>query len=294
MDTIWSRYVQGCMTLYSSRRLRFHDRFRHRFAELFALEDRPLRILEVGCGPGALAGALHRWYPQAEIIGLDRDREFVRFAREHEPGVLFREGDAMALPFPEGQFDVTISNTVQEHVEPSGFFGEQLRVLRPGGVCLVLSSRRGLHAGAPCLEWDEGEKAFWGKVMELDDSMEKYGICRYPMSEAELPAAMEKYGFRNVQTGYVLADLTPDDPRVSPALAREMILSGKVNDLEALDSAALTLGERIRPEELERIRERIEEKYARRLEQYARGEKQWDTSVSVIMVLRGVKGEAQT
>ena len=294
MDTIWSRYVQGCMTLYSSRRLRFHDRFRHRFAELFALGDRPLRILEVGCGPGALAGALHRWYPQAEIIGLDRDREFVRFAREHEPGVLFREGDAMALPFPEGQFDVTISNTVQEHVEPSGFFGEQLRVLRPGGVCLVLSSRRGLHAGAPCLEWDEGEKAFWGKVMELDDSMEKYGICRYPMSEAELPAAMEKYGFRNVQTGYVLADLTPDDPRVSPALAREMILSGKVNDLEALDSAALTLGERIRPEERERIRERIEEKYARRLEQYARGEKQWDTSVSVIMVLRGVKGEAQT
>ena len=294
MDTIWSRYVQGCMTLYSSRRLRFHDRFRHRFAELFALEDRPLRILEVGCGPGALAGALHRWYPQAEIIGLDRDREFVRFAREHEPGVLFREGDAMALPFPEGQFDVTISNTVQEHVEPSGFFGEQLRVLRPGGVCLVLSSRRGLHAGAPCLEWDEGEKAFWGKVTELDDSMEKYGICRYPMSEAELPAAMEKYGFRNVQTGYVLADLTPDDPRVSPALAREMILSGKVNDLEALDSAALTLGERIRPEERERIRERIEEKYARRLEQYARGEKQWDTSVSVIMVLRGVKGEAQT
>ena len=130
--------------------------------------------------------------------------------------------------------------------------------------------------------------------MELDDSMEKYGICRYPMSEAELPAAMEKYGFRNVQTGYVLADLTPDDPRVSPALAREMILSGKVNDLEALDSAALTLGERIRPEERERIRERIEEKYARRLEQYARGEKQWDTSVSVIMVLRGVKGEAQT
>ena len=289
MDTIWSRYVQGCMTLYSSRRLRFHDRFREKYAELFDLEDRPLRILEVGCGPGALAGALHRWYPAAEIVGLDRDREFVRFAREHEPGVRFQEGDAAALPFPADRFDVTISHTVQEHVEPSAFFGEQLRVLKPGGVCLTLSSRRGLHVPAPCLEWNEAEKRFWERVSELDDSMEKYGICRYPMSEAELPAAMERYGFREVRTGYVTADLTPDDPSVSPELAREMILSGKHNDLEALESAVLTLGERIGPEEREGIRRRIEEKYALRLEQYARGEKQWDTTVSVIMALRGVK-----
>lgn len=289
MDTIWSRYVQGCMTLYSSRRLRFHDRFREKYAELLDLENRPLRILEIGCGPGALAGALHRWYPKAEILGLDRDRKFIRFAREHEPGVLFQEGDAAALPFPADQFDVTISNTVQEHVEPSGFFGEQLRVLKPGGVCLVLSSRRGLHAAAPCLEWNEAEQRFWEKTAELDDSMEKYGICRYPMTEAELPAAMEKYGFRDVRTGYVTAALTPDDPSVSPELAREMILSGKYNDLEALDSAFLTLGDRIDPEEAKQVRQRIEEKYALRLEQYARGEKQWDTSVSVIMAVRGVK-----
>ena len=289
MDTIWSRYVQGCMTLYTSRRLRFHDCFRERYARLFALPDRPLRILEVGCGPGALAGALRRWYPKAEITGLDRDKEFIRFARAHEPGVLFREGDATALPFPADSFDVTISNTVQEHVEPSAFFGEQLRVLQPGGVCLVLSSRRGIHAAAPCLEWNEAERRFWEKVSEKDDSLEKYGVCRYPMSEAELPAAMGRYGFRDVRTGYAAADLTPDDPSVPPELAREMILSGKYNDLEALDSAVLTLGEEIGPEEADRMRERIEEKYALRLEQYARGEKQWDTSVSVILAVRGVK-----
>ena len=289
MDVVWSQHIQGCMTLYASRRHRFHDRFRDRYLPLFDLPDKKLRILEIGCGPGALAEALHRWYPLAEITGLDRDMEFVRFAREHVPWVEFREGDAAALPFEEGSFDAVISNTVQEHVEPSAFFGEQLRVLQPGGICLVLSSRRGLHAAAPCLEWDEAEQRFWEKASELDDSMEKYGVCRYPMTEAELPAAMEKYGFRDVRTGYVTAALTPDDPSVSPELAREMILSGKYNDLEALDSAVLTLGERISPEDAEWMRQRIEEKYALRLEQYARGEKQWDTSVSVIMVLRGVK-----
>lgn len=289
MDTVWSQMIQGCMTLYASRRLRFHDRFRDRWLPLFDLADRTLRILEIGCGPGALAEALRRWYPRAEITGLDRDREFIHFARERVPGVEFLAGDATDLPFPAGSFDVTVSNTVQEHVEPGAFFGEQLRVLRPGGVCLVLSSRKGLHAAAPCLAWDEAERAFWEKVTALDDSMEQYGICRYPMSEAELPAAMEKYGFRDVRTGYAAVDLTPDDPAVAPELAREMILSGKYNDVEALEAAARTLGNRLDAAELESIRRRIDAKYEARLEQYARGDKQWETVVNLIMVLRGVK-----
>ena len=289
MDTVWSQYIQGCMTLYASRSLRFHDRFRDRYLPLFDLPEGPLRILEIGCGPGALAEALHRWYPMAEITGLDRDREFIRFAREHVPGVEFLEGDATDLPFPDGSYDVTISNTVQEHVEPSAFFEEQLRVLKPGGVCLALSSRKGLHVAAPCLEWDEAERAFWEKVTALDDSMEKYAVARYAMSEAELPAAMEKYGFREVRTGYALSDLTPDDPTASPELAREMILSGKYNDLEALEAAACTLGDRLDASELEAVRRRIEEKYEARLAQYARGEKQWEIAVSLVMVLRGVK-----
>ena len=288
MENIWSEKIQGCMTLYTSRKLRFHDRFRHRYMPLFALEDGPLRILEVGCGPGALAGSLRRWYPAAEITGVDRDREFIRFAREHVPGVEFLEGDAAALPFPEGSFDAVISNTVQEHVEPSAFFGEQRRILREGGVCLVLSSRRGLHAAAPCLEWDAAEKQFWTKVMELDDTMEKYGVARYAMSESELPAAMSRHGFREVSTGYVAADLTPDDPGISPELAGEMILSGKYNDLEALESAVRMLGEEV-SREAAAMRCRIEEKYEQRLALYARGEKQWDTAVSLVMVLRGIK-----
>ena len=289
MDTVWSQMIQGCMTLYSSRQLRFHDRFRMRYLPLFGLEDKPQRILEVGCGPGALAEALKRWYPRAEIVGLDRDREFIRFARERVPGVEFLEGDATALPFPAGSFDAVISNTVQEHVEPAAFFGEQLRILRPGGICLVLSSRKGLHAAAPCLARDESEQAFWEKASALDDSMERYAVCRYPMTEAELPAAMEQYGFRDVRTGYAAVDLTPDDPSVGPALARDMILSGRYNDLEALEAAARTLGDKLDAAEIEAVRRRIEAKYGERLARYAEGEKQWDTSVSLIMVLRGVK-----
>lgn len=289
MENLWSDYIQGPLTLYTSRRLRFRDRFREGYTSLFALEDRSLRILEIGCGPGALAEALRRWYPRAEITGLDRDTNFLDFARTRAPGVTFLAGDATALPFPENSFDVTISNTVQEHVEPSAFFGEQLRVLRPGGVCLVLSSRRGLHAAARCLAQNEAESAFWDAVSRMDDTNERFGICRYPLSEAELPAVMERYGFRQISVGYVAADQTPDDPAVSPELAQEMFDSGRYNDLEALDSVVRSLGERLDREAVDRMRQRITEKYDRRLEQYRRGEKQWDTTVSLTMVLRGVK-----
>ena len=56
MNTIWSDKIQGVRTLYESRRLRFHDRFAASFKALFAFnESAPLRVLEIGCGPAALA-----------------------------------------------------------------------------------------------------------------------------------------------------------------------------------------------------------------------------------------------
>lgn len=64
MNNIWSKHVQGTKTLYYSRKLRFNVMFAERYKALFDVnEDRSLRILETGCGPGALAlaGALHRF-----------------------------------------------------------------------------------------------------------------------------------------------------------------------------------------------------------------------------------------
>ncbi len=210
MNIIWSKYVQGANTLYYTRKLRFDDLFAEQYKALFDLDvNAPLKILEIGCGPGALAGALRRWYPKAEITAIDRDSEFIRFAREHEEGITFMEGDATDLPFANHTFDVTISNTVSEHIEPSAFYGEQLRVLRPSGICLVLSARRGINVAASCLASNAFEEAFWKKVGQFDNSMEKYAVCKYPMSEAELPLAMETYGFGDVRTGYATIDLPP-------------------------------------------------------------------------------------
>lgn len=282
MNTVWSEHVQGIMTLYLSRKLRFDDVFFEQYKNLFHLDQSAeLRILEIGCGPGALAESMRRWYPKAHVTAIDRDSNFISFAKENVAGVEFREGDAVHLPFEDDSFDITISNTVQEHVEPTAFWGEQRRVLRPGGVCLCLSARKGIHCTAPCLEMTEQEKAFWESIPQTEDDLARLGVCRYPKSEAEIPASMERNGFTDVTTGYAIIDLTPDDPKYSAKTAELMIEAMRQTDIEAVRSVRSPQGDEIIAV--------VNSKYDERIRLYREGRRQWDTSVSVTMITRGIK-----
>lgn len=309
MNSLWSENVQGIMTLYLSRKLRFDEMFAEQYQKLFGLDpDKPLRILEIGCGPGALAEALQRWYPKAEIVGVDRDTNFIEFAKKNNErneqnatniaplekdtadsalantasgSITFLEGDATSLPFPDDSFDVTISYTVQEHVESSAFFGEQRRVLKPGGICLCLSARKGIRAAAKCLDETEAERAFWAQQPSMEDEFQRCHVREYAMTESELPKAMEQYGFRNVAAGYAVIDLTPDDPKYPPEMAEAMIEAERQGDLEAIAST--------RAAGSELVADVVNAKYDERLRLYRAGIKQWDTTVSVNMIVRGVK-----
>ncbi len=282
MNNTWSENVQGIMTLYLSRKLRFDDVFSEQYKKSFDLnKNLDIKILEIGCGPGALAESLHRWYPKAQITAIDRDSNFISFAKENISGIEFSEGDATQLPFCDQSFDVTISNTVQEHIEPTAFWSEQRRVLKPGGVCLCLSARKGLHCAAPCLEMTPEEREFWENCSQPNDELDKYGVCRFPMSEAELPASMEQNGFFNVTTGYAIIDLTPDAPKYSAQMAETMIEAMRQTNLEAIQS--------IHSNQAEKAISAVNSKYDQRLRLYREGIKQWDTSVSVTMIIRGTK-----
>ena len=290
MNHFWSDRIQSIGTLDTSRKLRFSDRFRNAYTELFRLEE-GARILEIGCGTGALCRALKRWYPSAEVVGLDRDDAFIDYARGKSTGETYRKGDATALPFADGSFDVTISNTVSEHVEPSGFFGEQRRVLRDGGVCLLLSARRGIQHPAACVREESAfETEIWERVdADFRRAAKENGVGAYALNEMELPAAMEKYGFRDVETHYLAINLTPDDPFYTPEEARDMINANRQNDLdniERMESVAPGAVSRADRETLARL---VNERYDRRLALYAAGKKQWDVTLGLTMLLRGVK-----
>lgn len=282
MNNIWSDHVQGVMTLYLSRKLRFDDFFFMQYDKLFNLDlNRDLKILEIGCGPGALAESMHRWYPKAQITAIDRDSNFISFAQQNITGVNFLEGDATHLPFENDSFDVTISNTVQEHIEPTAFWSEQRRVLKPGGVCLCLSARKGIHCSAPCLKMTSEEKEFWDGLPQSEDELKKYDVCQFPMSEAELPASMENHGFIDVTTGFAIIDLTPDAAKYSDQMAEAMIEEGRQSCLEAIRSA--------HSDRADKAISAVNNKYEERFRLYRSGIKQWDTSVSVIMIIRGTK-----
>ncbi len=290
MNHLWSERIQSIGTLDTSRRLRFSDRFQSAYTALFRLED-GARILEIGCGTGALCRALKRWYPSAEVVGLDRDDAFIACAREKGTGEAYVKGDAAALPFADGNFDVTISNTVSEHVEPSGFFGEQLRVLREGGVCLLLSARRGIQHSAACVREESAfETEIWARVdADFRRAAREDGVGAYALNEMELPATMEKHGFCGVETHYLSINLTPDDPFYTPEEARDMINASRQNDLDNIERMEAVAPGAVSRADRETLARLVNKRYDRRLSLYEAGERQWDVTLSLTMLLRGVK-----
>jgi len=77
----------------------------------------------------------------AECIGFDYDQKLVDFASERElnpPGVKFKQGNAMELPYADGSFDVVFTRYLLVHMaDPDAVVSETLRVLKPGGYAIA-------------------------------------------------------------------------------------------------------------------------------------------------------------
>jgi ubiquinone/menaquinone biosynthesis C-methylase UbiE len=98
------------------------------------------RALDSGTGAGALALALAPLV--REVVGLDVVPELLEQARKRAEGytnVTFVEGDATALPFELGSFDLACSVRTLHHIQrPELAVAELARVARPGGRVFVV------------------------------------------------------------------------------------------------------------------------------------------------------------
>lgn len=94
-----------------------------------------LRIVDVGCGHGFLMSCFERWFPGAELTGVDRSQELLDLAKLYCKTGKFVKGDASSLDLPDGSADVIFAWHVVEHLaQPSDFFTAASRILRPGGI----------------------------------------------------------------------------------------------------------------------------------------------------------------
>ena len=97
------------------------------------------RLLEIGCGVGAVLGRIGLSCPEARLYGIDISDEQIHGARLYlnrlglHPVELV-VGDAAALPWPTGHMDRVRLVWVMEHLQNTrAVLREAMRVLRPGG-----------------------------------------------------------------------------------------------------------------------------------------------------------------
>lgn len=94
--------------------------------------------LEIGAGLGGLTAQLLTLYPRFRMVATDTDAEQVGMAEQVLSGfgqrASVQRADAVALPFPDGRFDLVLSAAMLHHViEWDKALAEAVRVLRPGG-----------------------------------------------------------------------------------------------------------------------------------------------------------------
>ncbi len=114
-----------------------------------------MRLLDCGCGQGALTTSLAERLAPGEVIGIDREQSQVDAARSWaaEKGVAnvrFETGNVYALAYGEASFDAVFAYSVLEHLrEPMRALREMRRVLKPGGVVGLCDPDYGAQLVAP-------------------------------------------------------------------------------------------------------------------------------------------------
>jgi len=171
---------------------RFSDRLAKPFADFAGVTaGSGMRVLDVGCGPGALSTELVGILGPGLVTGVDPSASFVLAARQRLPDVDVREASAEDLPFDDALFDATLAQLVVHLVaDPDAGVGEMARVTRPGG------------AVAACV-WDHGGgrgplTPFWRAATILDPSAPNEDT-RTGAHQGDLDALLRRAGLGEVE-----------------------------------------------------------------------------------------------
>jgi SAM-dependent methyltransferase len=166
-DRRWGQYVHAT-TEATARRIVLHP------------ED---RLLDIGCGTGALLEQLSRAYPGAHLAGIDPCPEMLQIARGKVPrSVSLAVGFAESLPFASHSFELVVSVSAFHFFrQPVRGLEEMRRVLRPGGRLVLTDWCDDFLSCMLCdrlLRWlDPAHSRVYGSV-ECRELLQKAGFAR--------------------------------------------------------------------------------------------------------------------
>jgi SAM-dependent methyltransferase len=172
-----------------------YDRYMGRYSVLlspqladFAGVRSGQRVLDVGCGPGALTAELVARVGASAVAAVDPSESFVTAARERNPGIEVVQASAEKLPFPTLTFDAALAQLVVHFMpDPNRGLVEMARVTRRNGVV------------AACV-WDHGGQGplslFWraarGLDPEVDDESALPGVREGHLAELFAAAGLHE------------------------------------------------------------------------------------------------------
>jgi SAM-dependent methyltransferase len=177
---------------------RFSEQLSAPFADFAGVEaGSGMRVLDVGCGPGALTAELVDRLGASAVSGADPSEPFVAAVRDRLPDVDIRRAPAESLPFGDDEFDAALAQLVVHFMkDPAAGVGEMARVTRPGGVLAV------------CV-WDHAGgrgplSIFWSAVAQVDPDARDEGSLT-GATEGQLEALLTARGLDDVVGGEVTA-----------------------------------------------------------------------------------------
>jgi demethylmenaquinone methyltransferase / 2-methoxy-6-polyprenyl-1,4-benzoquinol methylase len=158
------------------------------------------RVLDACCGTGDLAVEAER--RGGRVVGLDFSEMMLERARKKSGAIEWVQGDALELPFADGEFDaVTVGFGVRNLADLEGGLRELARVLRPGGKLAILEITRPRGVLRPFFRlWFDVLVPFAGRVLPGGQAYTYLpaSVRRFPGPD-DLSALVERAGFEEVR-----------------------------------------------------------------------------------------------
>lgn len=196
-----------------------------------------MRVLDFGCGPGAISVGLAEAVAPADFYGVDIEASQIEMARRvaaagGNDNAVFLVGDVTDLPFGDNSFDVAHCHAVLTHMpNTADVLAEVRRVLKPGGIisCRELIGESSFSAPAPDLK--EGWRVFWDLIAANGG---------HPQMGKEIKGRLVEAGFADIRaTASFEVFSTADEVAFFHQVIKDWFFSSKV-EAEAIEYGLAT------------------------------------------------------